>query len=617
MVNFRFSSGSLLPALCLLPGVALAAPADTFRIDVVDEDTGRGVPLVELQATNEVRYYTDSNGIVAIGDPELIGHKVYFSVKSHGYDYPKDEFGYSGQAFDVAPGKRGQIKIKRLNIAERLYRTTGSGIYRDSLLVGAPVPIQQPLMNGLVMGQDTVAAAPYKGKIFWLWGDTDQPAFPLGNFFTSSATSLPPGKGGLDPDKGIDFTYWVEEGGFAKKMMPMPGSKPVWMGGLFTMPDDKGQERLFGSYAQVESDSKTLEAGLAVFNDEKAVFERVAAFNSILRPDGHPFRTRVGGQEYIYFHPYMRVLADYKHVTDPKTYQSFTCLAPGAKYEKEKTQLERDGRGNLVFGWKANTASLDGGQERALIEAKKLTPANAIQQMRDVETGALVDDRGGTVRWNPFKNRWVRIVGQANGTTSFLGEIWYAEADTPTGPWLYARKILTHDKYTFYNVVHHPFFDQEGGRLIYFEGTYTSTYSNNKEQTPRYEYNQMMYRLALDDPRLMLPTPVYRLKNGKYATRETLMGKGGWKEVAAIPFFAMPKAGAGLTPIYAVGKRLQTQAVAGAKPLFYVATNGVKKGETRNAALIDLVEANQSLGQVWRNESQVLPLDDAVAVKEK
>ena len=29
---------------------------------------------------------------------------------------------------------------------------------------------------------------------------------------------------------------------------------------------------------------------------------------------------------------------------------------------------------------------------------------------------------------------------------------WYAEADTPRGPWVYvARKIVTHDKYSFYN----------------------------------------------------------------------------------------------------------------------------------------------------------------------
>ena len=94
---------------------------------------------------------------------------------------------------------------------------------------------------------------------------------------------------------------------------------------------------------------------------------------------------------------------------------------------------------------------------------------------------------------------------EAQGKASQLGEIWYAEADKPEGPWKYARRIVTHDRYSFYNPKHHPFFDQRGGRYIYFEGTYTHMFSGNPEQTPRYEYNQMMYRLDLSDPRLKLP----------------------------------------------------------------------------------------------------------------
>lgn len=96
------------------------------------------------------------------------------------------------------------------------------------------------------------------------------------------------------------------------------------------------------------------------------------------------------------------------------------------------------------------------------------------------------------------------------------------------------------NKYTFYNPVQHPFFDQEGGRLIYFEGTYSDTFSGSRVKTPRYDYNQIMYRLALDDPRLFLPVPVYRLKNGDYALRDQVAGAGAWKDVVEIPFFALP-----------------------------------------------------------------------------
>jgi hypothetical protein len=84
-----------------------------------------------------------------------------------------------------------------------------------------------------------------------------------------------------------------------------------------------------------------------------------------------------------------------------------------------------------------------------------------------------------------------------------LGEIWFAEAPTPEGPWDNAVKVVTHDcgpsssDYTFYNPALHPYFDQDGGRFIYFEGTYTNSFTNNPNPTPRYEYNQMMYRLDL------------------------------------------------------------------------------------------------------------------------
>ena len=38
--------------------------------------------------------------------------------------------------------------------------------------------------------------------------------------------------------------------------------------------------------------------------------------------------------------------------------------------------------------------------------------------------------------------------------------------------------------------------------MIYFEGTYTHTFSGNEHRTPRYDYNQIMYRLDLADERL-------------------------------------------------------------------------------------------------------------------
>ena len=49
-----------------------------FGIRVVDAQTGRGVPLVELETVNHLRWVTDSNGWVAFHEPGLMGQRVFF-----------------------------------------------------------------------------------------------------------------------------------------------------------------------------------------------------------------------------------------------------------------------------------------------------------------------------------------------------------------------------------------------------------------------------------------------------------------------------------------------------------------------------------------------------------
>src|SRR5262245_47328803 len=186
--------GCLTPALLAVGLTALRCAttgARPFAIHVVDADTGRGVPLVELSTVNGIRHYTDSNGIVAFDEPGLLGGRVFFNVSSHGYQYgPQGKGGVRGLTLATAPGGRAEIMIKRLNVAERLYRITGAGIYADSVRVGAPVPLRQPVLAGEVMGQDSALAIQYRGKIHWFWGDTSRVAGPLGQFATSGATSV-------------------------------------------------------------------------------------------------------------------------------------------------------------------------------------------------------------------------------------------------------------------------------------------------------------------------------------------------------------------------------------------------------------------------------------------
>jgi hypothetical protein len=141
-----------------------AAPNDFFRIQVVDGSTGRGVPLVELRTVNKASWWTDSNGIIAFDEPGLMDLEVFFHVQSPGYEMPTDLLGNRGVKLKPAWGSHAEIRLKRVNIAERLYRITGQGIYRDSLLVGRPAPLKHPVINGQVMGQDTVIATPTGGK---------------------------------------------------------------------------------------------------------------------------------------------------------------------------------------------------------------------------------------------------------------------------------------------------------------------------------------------------------------------------------------------------------------------------------------------------------------------
>src|SRR6185437_14997476 len=194
-----------LLAVLLLSSTLRAAP---FVIEVVDEQTNRGVPLVELRSSSNVRYFTDSAGIAAIDEPGWINQKVFFFITSFGYEFPADGFGEHGTAVEVKPGGAVKLKIKRLNIAERLYRITGEGIYRDTVLAGRKAPIEQPLLNAQTTGSDSVESAIYKGKIHFFWGDTGKLSYALGNFQTTGAVADLPGSGGLDPSIGINLRYF-------------------------------------------------------------------------------------------------------------------------------------------------------------------------------------------------------------------------------------------------------------------------------------------------------------------------------------------------------------------------------------------------------------------------
>ncbi len=542
--------------------------APPFVITVVDEQTGRGVPLVELKTVNDIIYVTDSAGVAAIDEPGLMGRSVFFHLKSHGYDFPKDGFGISGKALDVVAGGASTLKIQRRNIAERLYRMTGGGIYRDSVLAGKPVPIKSPLLNAQVMGSDSVLMIPFRGRLHWFWGDTKRPGYPLGNFHTPGATSLPPGQGGLDPEQGVDLTYYVDPSGFARPTAKLPGEGPTWLFGLAGFRDTSGEERLVATYSKIKPPMETYERGLVAFNPKTSAFEKIGSFprDAAVQTSGHTFLHNVNDLSFVYYStpfPITRVRARMNDLSDITHYETFTCLTQGSRLDKPEIDRGTDGRAR--YSWKANTSAVDPGEQARLIRSGVLKEDEGLFALRDAETGRLVTAHNGSTYWNPYRNRWIAIFSESFGT-SMLGETWYAEADTPLGPWAYARKIVSHDKYSFYNPKYHPPFDKDGGRVIFFEGTYTASFSGNPNPTPRYDYNQIMYKLDLADPRLNLPVPVYQV-GGLYAT-----GADAARRASGAPplFFAIERAGEGTVPIVSTADGLRLATLNDAeKPAFY------------------------------------------------
>ncbi len=482
------------------------APAEEpFGIRVVDEASGRGVPLITLRTVNQLRLVTDSAGWVAFDEPGLLGLDVFFFVEGDGYTFPKDGFGMQGTRLKTKPGGRAELKVARTNVAERLYRVTGGGIYSESVRLGEPVPHDAPLLNAQVVGQDSVLSAVFGGKIHWFWGDTSRALYPLGNFHMSGATSAMPGPISFDPSLGIPLAYFEGNDGFARPVCKMDGEGPTWASGLTVLKDDTGRERMFVSYAKIRGFLEAYRRGLAEWDAQAGEFGHVAelAVDAPLRPEGHTFEHEIDGTRWVYFaNPYTltRVAAAVESWLDLSRYEGFTCLEPGASLGAAR--VDRDGDGRPVWGWKRATQGVGPAEQAVLVKRGLIKEEECWFRLRDIETGNPVTLHSGSMAWNAYRRKWILVAVESGGKPSPLGEVWFAEADAPEGPWELAAKVVSHSEYTFYNPRHHPFLDQDGGRLIYFEGTYSALFSKVTVPTPLYDYNQIMYRLDLDHPRL-------------------------------------------------------------------------------------------------------------------
>jgi hypothetical protein len=452
----------LHPGSLMLAATLASLAADPCRIELVESGSGWPVPLVELRTTHQVRFVTDNAGLIAFDLPELMGRETWFDVIGHGYEVARDGFGYRGVRLTPEPGKTLRIELQRTIIARRLGRLTGAGLFAESQKLGSAIDWPE---SG-ILGCDSVQVAWHGGRRFWLWGDTTLARYPLGIFHSTAAFTDRQPLATFEPPLRLRFDYVTDERGAPRAVARMPGDGPTWISGCVSLPDASGTPRLVASYMKVEPPLAAYEWGLCVWDEERRLFERLKVLwrrsaespNPPPRPEGHavPWRDAAGDAWVLFGNPFpvLRCPATFEAWQDPGTWE--------------------------------------------LLTPQPTVPVAGSAQSIRPHTGAHC----GSIAWHPWRQRWVAVFLQAFGEPSAFGEIWYAEADTPTGPWGPAVKVLSHDNYSFYNVRLHADVTPAESPILLFEGTYTSQFANRPPPTPRHDYNQILYRLDLDDPRL-------------------------------------------------------------------------------------------------------------------
>ncbi len=413
--------------------------------------------MVELETTNKIVLVTDNAGVVAFDLPEFMGRETWLTVRSHGYEIDKDGLGNRGFRFTPVAGGTKRIEIKRTNVAKRLGRLTGAGIFAESQKLGQHLDWQE---SG-VAGQDTVEEAAYNGKLYWGWGDTAVFGYALGLFKTTGATTplLPLKK--FEPPLALPFDYYREAKGKPRNVIDIESPGPVWVGGCTCLPDQAGKDHLVCTYSKIKGFLSPVEVGLADWNDStgnwkvtRVLWSKDQSEKMPLAPNNHSaLWTDPDGKKWVYFGDGL-----------PR----FRCPATFEGWQDTTTWQKVENPSSLV-------SATDGSQ---------------------------VGIATGTFSYNPWRKRWVAIIQQKFGKPSSLGEIWYVEANTPAGPWGKAVKVVSHHNYTFYNPMLHPDLVPEGAKFLLFEGTYTAAFADHATPTPRYDYNQILYRLDLDDPAL-------------------------------------------------------------------------------------------------------------------
>ncbi len=328
-----------------------------FRIQVVDEETGRGVPLVELRTVNQIRYVTDSNGVVAFDEPGL------FNLQGLLHRHEPRLRGRQGQfrlprrrRSQVTEGGSARISIRRRNIAERLYRVTGAGIYRDSILTGDPRPDPRAAAQRPGHGPGQRGQRRLPGEDPLVLGRHQPPRLParqlprarghLGAARPRRARSLEgrgppllPRRQGLREADRAHARRWADLD-LGPDRAPRPRAARSGCSPTTSRSATCWRSTSRGSPSSIRRRSGSRRSS------SSPTRRRIAGDY----PSGHAFLHRDRGVDYVYYaspYPLIRVPADPDRLGNPAAFESFTCLKAGHEPRPAAARPRAGGRAPL------------------------------------------------------------------------------------------------------------------------------------------------------------------------------------------------------------------------------------------------------------------------------